>query len=53
MISYVRTPATVQEKHKWSDTHFEATLLCATYSTTSIGTDDRSLSFTPVQVFGF
>ena len=28
MISYVRTPVRVLEKHRWSDTHFEAILLC-------------------------
>ena len=32
MISYVRTPVKVLEKHKWSDTHFEAILLCVQHT---------------------
>ena len=32
MISYVRTPVRVLEKHKWSDAHFEVILLCVQHT---------------------
>ena len=32
MISSVRTPVRVLEKHKWSNTHFEALLLCVRHT---------------------
>ena len=32
MISELRTPVRVLEKHKWSDTHFEAILLCVQHT---------------------
>ena len=32
MISYVRTTVRVLEKYKWSDTHFEAILLCVQHT---------------------
>ena len=32
MISYARNPVRVLEKHKWSDTHFEAILLCVQHT---------------------
>ena len=32
MISYVRTAVRVLEKHKWSDAHFEAILLCVQHT---------------------
>ena len=32
IMSYVRTPVRVLEKHKWSDAHFEAILLCVQHT---------------------